>query len=213
MFYSSPYISRPTSIAKQAVSQNDPQNVSLPADRSLLDLTLEAATADVQTVTAEGRSTNELIDGVRLRQLPTHVDERGSLMEIFDPRWNWHADPLGYCYCFTVRPGIVKGWGLHKRHEDRYCLLQGEMGLVLFDVRPESSTCGRLSRIALSEYNRCIVNIPPFVWHADHNLGTRDALVVNFPTRLYDHVNPDKYRLPIDTPLIPHKFVGARGGG
>jgi len=195
------------------MSSNDSESISPPADRSLLDLTLEAASRDVQTVTVEGRSTTALIEGVGIRRLPTHVDERGSLMEMFDPRWNWHPDPLAYCYCFTVRPGIVKGWGIHKHHEDRYCLLQGEIELVLYDVRPESSTCGQLSRIVLNEYNRCLVNIPRLVWHADHNLGTRDALVVNFPTRPYDHANPDKYRLPFDTPLIPHSFTGARGGG
>jgi dTDP-4-dehydrorhamnose 3,5-epimerase len=182
-------------------------------DHSLLDRTLQAAARDAKTVTVEGRSVNALIEGVSFRDLPTQVDERGAVMEMYDLRWNWHPEPLVFSYCFTVRPGIVKGWGLHKRHEDRYCLLHGEMELVLYDVRPESSTCGLLSRIVLSEYNRRLVNIPRFVWHADHNIGTRDALVVNFPTEPYDHDNPDKYRLPIDTPLIPHKFVGARGGG
>ena len=31
------------------------------------------------------------------------------------------------------------------------------------------------------------------------------------PTRPYDHANPDKYRLPIDTPLIPYSFGDAKG--
>jgi len=184
-----------------------------PPDTSLLEQTLAAAAKDAQMVSAEGRSTNALIDGVHFRELPTHVDERGAVMEMYDPRWNWHAEPLVFAYCFTVRPGIVKGWGLHKEHEDRYCLLQGEMELVLYDVRPNSRTRGQVSRIVLTEYNRRIVNIPRLVWHADFNIGASDALVVNFPTKPYDHANPDKYRLPIDTPLIPHKFPGARGGG
>jgi dTDP-4-dehydrorhamnose 3,5-epimerase len=186
---------------------------ALSADASLLEQTLAAAAKDSQMVTAEGRSSNALIEGVQFRELPTHVDERGSVMEMYDPRWNWHSEPMVFAYCFTVRPGIVKGWGLHKLHEDRYCLLQGEMELVLYDVRPGSTTCGQVSRIVLSEYNRRIVNIPSFVWHADYNFGSRDTLVVNFPTKPYDHANPDKYRLPIDSPHIPHTFFGARGGG
>jgi dTDP-4-dehydrorhamnose 3,5-epimerase len=186
---------------------------ALSADASLLEQTLAAAAKDSQMVTAEGRSANALIEGVQFRELPTHVDERGSVMEMYDPRWNWHSEPMVFAYCFTVRPGIVKGWGLHKLHEDRYCLLQGEMELVLYDVRPGSTTCGQVSRIVLSEYNRRIVNIPSFVWHADYNFGSRDTLVVNFPTKPYDHANPDKYRLPIDSPHIPHTFFGARGGG
>ena len=60
--------------------------------------------------------------------------------------------------------------------------------------------------------DRRLVNVPENVWHADHNIGSTDALVVNFPTIQYDHNSPDKYRLPIDTPLIPHDFGGAKGG-
>jgi dTDP-4-dehydrorhamnose 3,5-epimerase len=100
---------------------------------------------------------------------------------------------------------------LHREHEDRYTLLQGEMEMVLFDPRPDSSTCGEVCRLVLSEHHRCIINIPRNVWHADHNIGAKDALVVNFPTIPYDHSHPDKYRLPIDTDLIPHSFGDAKG--
>jgi dTDP-4-dehydrorhamnose 3,5-epimerase len=172
---------------------------------------LRAAVKDAQTVTSQGKSIKTLTDGVSFRDAPTHADERGTVVEIFDPRWNWHPDPLVFVYAFTIRPGFVKGWNLHKEHEDRYFLLQGELEIVLYDVRPDSPTCGEVSRILLSERNRGLVNIPKRVWHADHNIGTCDVLVVNCPTRAYDHANPDKYRLPIDSPLIPYAFPGARG--
>jgi len=64
----------------------------------------------------------------------------------------------------------------------------------------------------MSETNRQLVNIPAYVWHADYNPGTRDAVLVNMPTQPYDHENPEKYRLPIDTPLIPYDFGNVRGG-
>jgi dTDP-4-dehydrorhamnose 3,5-epimerase len=185
-----------------------------PAGRSgesLLDLTLRSAVRDAQTVTPAGEVLRTPIEGVTSRPAVTHVDARGSVVEVFDPRWNWHPDPLVFAYCFTIRPGYVKGWNLHKLHEDRYFILQGEMELVLYDVRPGSSTYGRVDRIVLTENNRRLVNVPRNVWHADHNFGTRDVVVINFPTTPYDHANPDKYRLPIDSPLIPYKFPGARG--
>ena len=62
----------------------------------------------------------------------------------------------------------------------RCCM--GVMELVLFDPRPESPTCGEVCRIVLSEHNRCLVNVPRNVWHADHNIGATDVVVVNFPT-------------------------------
>jgi dTDP-4-dehydrorhamnose 3,5-epimerase len=180
-------------------------------DKSVLQRTLAEAIRDKPAVTAEGRSLNRLIDGMTIREIPTHVDERGCVSELIDLRWRSHMDPIVFAYTFTLRPGFVKGWGLHKGHEDRYVLLKGEMELVLFDPRPDSSTYNQISRLVLSEHQRRLVNIPKLVWHADHNIGSCDAMIVNFPTVPYDHSNPDKYRLPIDTPLIPYKFNAAGG--
>ncbi len=180
-------------------------------DTDLLETTLAAAKRDAAMVSSAGVPKQSLTEGVVFRPSPTHADARGSVFELFDLRWNWHPDPLVFAYTFTIRPGFVKGWNLHKEHEDRYCVLLGEMELVLFDPRPESTTCGQVCRIVLSERNRGIVNVPRNVWHADHNIGTSDVVVVNFPTMAYDHGNPDKYRLPIDSDLIPYRFPGARG--
>jgi dTDP-4-dehydrorhamnose 3,5-epimerase len=180
---------------------------------SRLEETLAAAVQDGATVTAEGAPLRRLTDGVVIRRLPTHTDERGTVTELFDPRWRYHADPLVFCYTFTIRPGVAKGWNLHKRHEDRYAIVHGEMELVLYDPRPSSPTLGEVCRIVLSESDRCIVNVPANVWHADRNIGSSDVMVVNFPTIPYDHAAPDKWRLPLDTPLIPFRFPeGTRGG-
>jgi len=73
------------------------------------------------------------------------------------------------------------------------------MELVLYDVRPTSSTYGQVRSVVLSQTRRGIVNVPKFVWHADRNIGSCDVVVVNLPTLPYDHASPDKYRLPIDT--------------
>ncbi|MEO1686978.1 MAG: dTDP-4-dehydrorhamnose 3,5-epimerase family protein, partial [Pseudomonadota bacterium] len=137
---------------------------------------------------------------------PTHVDARGEVMEIYDERWGFHPEPMVYCYQFTVRPGVVKGWGLHKKHDDRYVLLKGKVDLVMYDARAGSPTEGRVQRVTLNEYDRQIVRIPAFVWHADHNYGEEEAVILNFPTQPYDHADPDKWVLPIDTPLIPYDF-------
>jgi dTDP-4-dehydrorhamnose 3,5-epimerase len=181
-------------------------------DGSLLDRTLAAAVRDRQLATPDGRPVCRLTEGLSIRRLPTIVDARGSVTELFDARWNWHAAPLVFAYTFTIRPGVVKGWNLHREHEDRYVLLAGEMELVLYDPRPGSSTTGEVCRIVLSGHERAIVNVPVNVWHADHNIGAGDVVVVNFPSKAYDHASPDKYRLPLDSPLIPYSFGHTRGG-
>jgi dTDP-4-dehydrorhamnose 3,5-epimerase len=180
--------------------------------KTVLEQTINAAREDAQTVTASGESLRRLPHGCNPREAVRHIDNRGSVVEIFDARWNWHPAPIEFVYSFTIRPGMVKGWGLHQHHDDRYFLLSGEMELVMYDVRPDSPTCGEVSKVYLSERRPQIVNIPAFVWHADRNIGTSEAIVVNFPTQPYNHAAPDKLKLPIDTPLIPHSFGQAEGG-
>lgn len=166
---------------------------------------------DRQTVTPQGERVERVPAGVSFHDVITQVDERGIVCELFDPRWGWHNDPLVFSYVFTVRPGMIKGWGVHKQHEDRYFILFGEMEAVLYDDRPDSPTYGLVAKVVLSEHRRRLMNIPAGVWHADRNIGSKDAVVVNFPTIPYDHSNPDKYRLPLDTDEIPYKFQNPRG--
>ena len=166
---------------------------------------------DKQTVTTHGESIQTLPAGVTFHDVKTHVDERGVVCEMFDTRWGWHNDPLVFTYFYTIRPGAIKGWGIHKKHEDRYFILFGEMEVVLYDERPESATCGQVSKVVMSEYRRQLMNIPAGVWHANRNIGSKDAVVVNFPTIPYDHENPDKYRSPLDTDKIPYKFDNPKG--
>jgi dTDP-4-dehydrorhamnose 3,5-epimerase len=167
---------------------------------------LKSARKDKQTVTKTGDRLMQLPEGVSIKEIKTQVDSRGSLCELFDKRWEWSKKPLVYAFMFTIRPGVVKGWGVHKKNEDRYCILFGEMETVLYDGRQNSKTFGLVSRIMLTELNRMLLSIPPGVWHADRNVGSRDVVVVNFPTTGYDHINPDKYRLPINNDQIPYKF-------
>ena len=162
-------------------------------------------------MTPEGESVARVPVGVAFHDVVTHADERGSVVELYDPRWGWHPDPLVFAYSFTIRPGMIKGWGVHMKHDDRYFILYGEMEVVLYDERPDSPTYGLVSKVVLSEHRRRLMSIPSGVWHADRNIGSRDVVVVNFPTIQYDHASPDKYRLPLDTDRIPYKFETPRG--
>lgn len=158
---------------------------------------------DVQTVTAAGERLASLPAGARLHDLVTHTDGRGTVCELYDPRWGVHPDPLVFAYTFTIRPGAAKGWGLHLEHDDRYAFVSGELEVVLYDARDGSSTEGLESRLWLSMYRRQLLVIPAGVWHAERNIGVVDVVVVNFPTIPYEHASPDKYRLPLDTDELP----------
>jgi dTDP-4-dehydrorhamnose 3,5-epimerase len=158
---------------------------------------------DQQTTTLDGQQVVPVPEGTVVRDLVTHTDERGTVCELYDLRWGVSPEELVFAYMFTIRPGMAKGWGIHHEHDDRYAFLCGEAELALYDAREDSATAGQEFRVVLSELHRRLITIPRGVWHAERNLGGTDVRVVNFPTIPYDHENPDKYRLPLNTDELP----------
>ncbi len=152
-----------------------------------------------------------LIEGVVIQSAVTHVDDRGTLCEIQGPHRAIHPAPIVSVYQFTIRPGMIKGWHVHRLHDDRIFLSQGHLKIVLYDDRQESPTYGIVNEIYRSELDRTVMVIPAHVYHAHQNIGTADALLISMPTRPYQHDDPDVYRLPVDTSQIPYSFEGPRG--
>jgi dTDP-4-dehydrorhamnose 3,5-epimerase len=167
---------------------------------------LDVARRDAQTVTPEGKSLQDMIAGVRVRTATTHVDDRGTVCEIYNPEWGFTEEPLVYAYQTTIRPGQVKGWVLHLEQDDRLFFSVGDAKVVLFDGRIDSPTFEHLNVFFFGQLNRALLRIPSGVYHAIGNVGDTELLFVNHPTRPYRHGDPDKYRLPLDTNLIPYRF-------
>lgn len=164
------------------------------------------AKKDRQTVEPDGTPVGPRIHGVHVRYATTIPDERGTVCEVYRPSWGIHPDPLVYVYQVTIRPGQVKGWVLHRKQDDRSFVSHGTIQIVLYDARPDSPTHGLLNELCFSEHNRALFTIPAGVWHALRNVGDKDALFVNMPTRAYDHADPDKFRLPLDNDVIPYRW-------
>jgi dTDP-4-dehydrorhamnose 3,5-epimerase len=170
------------------------------------------ATKDVQTVTSEGKRMESLIEGVKVRYATTHPDDRGDLCEIFNPAWGFDGNPMVYAYTATIKPHKIKGWVKHLLQADRLFTLKGAFRIVLYDDRAESPTYKKLTVHHFNDRRRGMIVIPPGVFHAVQNVGHDEAIFVNLPTRAYDHADPDKYRLPLDSGLIPFDFTPSLGG-
>jgi len=161
---------------------------------------------DVPTVSEEGQRRADL-EGVVVSAGVVHADHRGTLMETinFDsPFWD---EPVVYGYTFTVAPGRIKGWGMHRQQTDRYAALAGPLRIVLYDGRVDSSTFECFAEFSFSDQAPGFLRIPPGVWHADQNVGDVPCRVVNFPTRPYDRDDPDKYRIDPASGEIPFDFT------
>jgi dTDP-4-dehydrorhamnose 3,5-epimerase len=171
-----------------------------------------AVPQDRQTVDEHGVRLDVTIDGVVQQRLgPVHPDHRGSLLELIDVRDSFWDEPIVYAYRFTVLPGRIKGWAMHKLQTDRYLALEGRLRVVLYDGRRSSPTFEAINEIHFSDEALGLVRISPGVWHADQNTGSSEAVVINLPTRPFDRANPDKYRVDPHSGAIPFDF-GLRDG-
>jgi dTDP-4-dehydrorhamnose 3,5-epimerase len=159
-------------------------------------------TLDAPTVDEDGRKRGR-IDGVVSARLNPHVDHRGSLYEIVNFDHPFWEEAVVYAYAVTIRPGRIKGWGMHKVQSDRYLVVHGSVRVALYDGRAGSATQGLVEEHYLTEALPTLLLIPPGVWHADQNWGDDDALILNFPTQPYDRESPDKYRIDPHSGEIP----------
>jgi len=152
-----------------------------------------------------------MINGVKIKKLTIHKDERGSLMEIFrcdDELFK----KFGQVYYTTANPGMVKAWHYHKKQTDNFTCIKGTMRLVLYDDRKDSKTKGELMELLIDKKNPILVSIPPEVYHGFESATEEEAMAINIPTLPYNAKNPDEYRLPFNTEKIKFKWKGTKGG-
>lgn len=143
------------------------------------------------------------IEGCSALALPAASDDRGDLVELLTTR-DAAIEPIVHVYQVFCAPGSIRAWVYHERQADRLCFTQGRLRVVLFDLRPESPTAGALVTLDLGEDTPAFLRIPAFVAHGIQNVGSERTAFVNMPTNVYRHDDPDKLRLPFDSPLIPY---------
>lgn len=180
-----------------------------PVEDSAIDSDFKADPAGVRDEPlrdSEGQPLSQ-IEGVKVQLLTPFTDHRGSLVEAInleDPFWK---EPVVHAYKFTVRPGKIKGWGMHRKQSDRYFICSGDMRIVLYDGRKDSPTHKHLAQYSFADKVSGLVYIPRGVWHADQNIGSEEAVVINFPTRPHDRSDPDKFRIDPHSGEIPFDWT------
>jgi dTDP-4-dehydrorhamnose 3,5-epimerase len=147
------------------------------------------------------------IAGVRVERVPGYHDHRGALFPFLDLARPFWSEPVVHGYLFTLRPGRIKGWGMHKRQADRYFVLAGNLRVVLYDGREEAPTAGNFCEIFFTPETAGLVYIPQGVWHATQNWGKTLGRIANFPTARFDPADPDKYRVDVHGGTIPFDWT------
>lgn len=143
-----------------------------------------------------------MIEGVVIKKLTRHVDERGYVMEILRAD-EGVFEKFGQAYLSACFAGVVKAWHRHRVQSDHFCCLVGNLKIGLYDDRPNSSTVGQAQTIVIGELNPTLVRIPPLVWHGFMALNNQTAMVLNIPTEVYNYEQPDEQRRDPFDPEIP----------
>ncbi|HET6460967.1 MAG TPA: dTDP-4-dehydrorhamnose 3,5-epimerase family protein [Syntrophales bacterium] len=146
-----------------------------------------------------------MIEGVMVKKLKVIPDERGRLMEILridDEMFR----KFGQVYMTTAYPGVVKGWHYHKKQYDNMAVVKGMMKIVLYDGRPDSSTCREINEFFVGEHNPVLIHIPPYVYHGFKCISQEEAVVINTPSEVYDYREPDEFRVHPHENDIPYEW-------
>jgi len=138
-----------------------------------------------------------MIEGVVVRKLEPHVDARGSLTEILRSDWP-EFTRFGQALLTVNLPGVIRAWHWHHRQTDTIVVVSGRALLPVYDGRAGSATFGAVERYVGDGDAPLALVVPPGVWHGYKTLGERPALIVNFPSELYDPGAPDEERIPHD---------------
>lgn len=146
-----------------------------------------------------------MIDGVLIKQLKAHADERGFLMEMLRSD-DEIFEQFGQAYVSLNYPGVIRAWHYHKKQSDFWVVPKGMVKAVMFDSREDSPTKGEVQEVFLGENNRILLKIPVGVMHGYKTIGVEPSLLINFPTQPYNPKDPDEYRVPFDSGEIPYNW-------
>jgi dTDP-4-dehydrorhamnose 3,5-epimerase len=145
-----------------------------------------------------------MIHDVAVRNLQVNADERGHLTEVFRSDWEEYDPEPAMAYYSVSYPGVVRAWHRHRRGQvDYFTCPKGKIKIGIYDDREESPTRGEVDTYVIGEHSQKVVRVPGDCWHGFKAIGDEQALLLNFPTNLYDYDDPDEQRRPYDTDEIP----------
>jgi dTDP-4-dehydrorhamnose 3,5-epimerase len=146
-----------------------------------------------------------VIEGVRVRALQRHADDRGSLTEVLRSDWP-EFTRFGQAIVTVNLPGVIRGWHWHDRQTDVIVVVAGRATVPLYDGRAGSKTFGAVDEYVCGDDDLRAIFVPPGVWHGYKTVGPAPAIIVNFPDQVYDAAHPDEHRAPHDTPAVPYDW-------
>jgi dTDP-4-dehydrorhamnose 3,5-epimerase len=146
-----------------------------------------------------------MMDGLVIKNLVTHADERGFFREIIRVTDDFFAEGFGQWSHSLMYQGVIKAWHIHKVQVDWWYVASGVLKVVLYDTRPDSPTYRETIEILMGDNQSAkILRVPPGVAHG--------CKCIKGPAHLFyvtsNIYNPaDEGRIPYDDPTIGYDWL------
>src|SRR5437879_7265741 len=118
-----------------------------------------------------------MLNGVRVYDLKTNVDERGFFAELFRHDWKelLGDDSIVQTNLSFSYPGMVRAWHRHNRGQvDYFIVLEGSLKICAYDDNQESATYRQLDEILASGRRLQVVRVPGHYWHGTKALRSEE---------------------------------------
>lgn len=104
------------------------------------------------------------LEGLVVRPLEGHHDERGAFIDVYKAHWPGAIDSKQWSVVRSAAH-VLRGMHLHLGHDELFMLLQGKAFVGLRDVRPGSPTRNRSCLIELHGAGPVVVMFPRGLVH------------------------------------------------
>jgi dTDP-4-dehydrorhamnose 3,5-epimerase len=147
-----------------------------------------------------------MIDGVMIKELTRHPDERGFFEEMIRVNDPFFTEGFGQISHSSMLPGVVKAWHIHKTQVDWWYVVRGTIKVAMYDMREQSKTYKELNELTVGaeEGKNKIIKIPAGVAHGLKVVeGPADLVYVTSSVYSKD----EEGRIPHDDPNIGYDWV------
>lgn len=150
-----------------------------------------------------------MLEGIRIKPLKRHSDERGSFTELMRKDWKeiLEEDEFVQANLSVSYPRTIRAWHRHRRGQvDYFICLNGAIKICAYDDETME-----LDEIISTGDELKIVRVPGRYWHGFKVVGDKPAWLLYFVNRLFDYKSPDEERRPWnDQTIMPSSINGKK---
>ena len=146
-----------------------------------------------------------MIEGIVIKELVTHTDERGFFREVIRSTDDFFKEGFGQFSHSFMHQGVIKAWHIHAHQIDWWYVVTGVLKVALHDTRKDSPTYRETMELLMGDNQSAnVLRIPTGVAHG--------CKTISGPVHLFyitsNIYNPkDEGRIPYNDPTIAYDWL------